>query len=156
MENVKENKKNKKIDISKKQFWITMFIILIFALCLFFGKSILNFANAEIYLKKDNITEEMKNNIDSYKLIENKYYFVYMYDKKNCGECTDYSLELKKYEKETGFKIFKVNLNDLKKDMVESNLFIDSKNPYLIVIKDGVEDYRYVGKHSIDILPTNK
>lgn len=156
MENVKENKKNKKIDISKKQFWITMFIILIFALGLFFGKSILNFANAEIYLKKDNITEEMKNNIDSYKLIENKYYFVYMYDKKNCEECTDYSLELKKYEKETGFKIFKVNLNDLKKDMVESNLFIDSKNPYLIVIKDGVEDYRYVGKHSIDILPTNK
>jgi hypothetical protein len=153
LNNELKNKNKKRFDISSKSFWISLVLLLLLFVGLFFGKDILNYIETEKYLKKDNITENMINDINYYKNIKTDKYVVYFYNEKECEECRDYSLEIKNYEKKSKLKVLKVDINKLGKDVVESGLFMDSRHPYIVIIKDGDEDYRYVGAYPVKQLP---
>lgn len=145
-----DNKKVKKEIVSKKMFWVALPLLIVLLFGIFFGKDLYSFVNSKIYLSSNDISEDVQKDYQSYLNKGHDKYLVYFYDSKICKDCSEYSLDIKDLEKETKLNVYKVNLNKVDKKIVEDDLFIDSKNGYLIVVEKGAEDYRYIGNYPID------
>lgn len=134
-----------------KWLWIGLSIALVLVLT-FVGITVYQKA---FYEKTNNITKKVEKNPMSYLDKNKEDYLVYFYNETSCDDCKTYTKELKKYEKgEKSLSVYKVNVDELDKKVVEDQLFMDKKYPYVVLIKGGHEDYRYVGAYPIKELPT--
>lgn len=107
------------------------------------------------YEHEKNITSKVERNTDAYLNRSEDTYLVYFYNESACADCGKYFDQLKTYEENPqALPVYKINVDELDSELVEDQLFVDKQYPYLMVVKDGHEDFRYVGAYPINELPT--
>lgn len=142
--NIQQTKKKKKKKKGKKKIIVGLGIFVLLAV----GIAVLSGVD------KQDITKDVKKGTDAYLNQQEQEYLVYLYNHKDCGNCKNYKVELKKYQDSKGaLPIYKVKSGFLLESVVENELFLDSRYPTLIHVVNNVEKYRYVGTFLSNELP---
>lgn len=132
--------KNKKIGL------ISAAVVIILAIVIIFVK--MDDIENSMYLHSKNITNDVSEKTDVYLKEKDNEYLVYLYSEKNCKDCVSYIKDLKKYEEsKDAYPIYKINLDKLKQNKVENELFVHTENPVIFVVKGGEKVFQYTGKY---------
>lgn len=107
-----------------------------------FSGDIYDYIQMKVFLSKNNISDEVRDNSSAYLNQSEDEYFVYVYDSKYCETCKAYSKKLMNFDSS---KLYKIDIQTVGMNIAEDKLFVNYQYPSIFHIKEGTKYFTYNG-----------